>query len=382
MRRREVVDRLDRAVVDLGGDPGVDGSIEDRLRDLERAIARAETELATVSADRVRLADGLDQLAVGVVIVADGAIVHRNDVARQFASGRTADVLVEAAIEDLLAAVRDGERLRKTLRLMGPPRRTLELDGRPTASGDTIVIIRDVSAHERLDQVRRDFVANISHELKTPIGALTLLAETLEGETDPEIVERLSGRVLTEAHRAANIVEDLLELSRVEVGEAHDQSPLSVQDLVDEATDLVRSAAEDRSVRVDVEVDRQLVVRGDRRQLVSALVNVLDNAIRYTDGGGGVAVRARLEGEDAEVSVIDQGIGIPTRDLDRVFERFYRVDRARSRDRGGTGLGLSIVRHVMDNHGGTSAMSSVEGQGTTVTLRLPGMRIAEARGDG
>ncbi len=108
------------------------------------------------------------------------------------------------------------------------------------------MIIRDVSAHERLDQVRRGFVANISHELKTPIGALTLLAETLEGETDPEIVERLSGRVLTEAHRAANIVEDLLELSRVEVGEAHDQSPLSVQDLVDEATDLVRSAAEDR----------------------------------------------------------------------------------------------------------------------------------------
>ncbi len=107
MRRREVVDRLDRAVVDLGGDPGVDGSIEDRLRDLERAIARSETELATVSADRVRLADGLDQLAVGVVIVADGAIVHRNDVARQFASGRTADVLVEAAIEDLLAVVRD-----------------------------------------------------------------------------------------------------------------------------------------------------------------------------------------------------------------------------------------------------------------------------------
>jgi two-component system sensor histidine kinase SenX3 len=382
MRRREVAERLDRAVVELGGDADASGSIEDRLRSLERAIVQAETELAAVSADRARLADGLDQLGLGVVIIVDGAIVHRNDVAQQFASGRATDVLVEAAIADLLVAVGDGGRLSKTLRLMGPPRRTLELDGRPTAGGDTIVIIRDVSAHERLDQVRRDFVANISHELKTPIGALTLLAETLEGETDPETVGRLSGRVLTEAHRAANIVEDLLELSRVEVGDAHDQSPLRVGDLVDEARDLVRSAAEGRGVRVALEVDRQLVVRGDRRQLVSALVNVMDNAIRYTDRGDQVAVLGCLDGDDAHVKVVDQGVGIPTRDLDRVFERFYRVDRSRSRDRGGTGLGLSIVRHVMENHAGVASISSVEGQGTTVSLRLPGMRIESVDADG
>ncbi len=384
MRRREVAERLDRAVVGLGGDADASGSIEDRLRSLERAIVRAETELAAVSADRARLADGLDQLGVGVVIIVDGAIVHRNDVARQFASGRATDVLVEAAIDDLLAAVGDGGGLRKTVRLMGPPRRTLELDGRPTAAGDTIVIIRDVSAHERLDQVRRDFVANISHELKTPIGALTLLAETLDGETDPEIVDRLSGRVLTEAHRAAKIVEDLLALSRVEVGEIHEHAPVRVRDLVDEAGDLVRSAAEDRGVRVALDVDRQLVVRGDRRQLVSALVNVMDNAIRYTDRGDQVAVLGCLDEheDDAVVKVVDQGVGIPTRDLDRVFERFYRVDRSRSRDRGGTGLGLSIVRHVMENHGGLASITSVEGQGTTVSLRLPGMRIVKVETDG
>ena len=381
MKRREVAERLDRAVVDLGGDPAAASSIDDRLHSLERAIAEAETKLAAVCEGRARLAEGLDQLAVGVVIIVDGAIVHRNDVARRFA-GRTSDVLVEAAIDDLLAAVRDDGPMRKTVRLMGPPRRTLELDGRLTASGDTIVIIRDVSAHERLDQVRRDFVANISHELKTPIGALTLLAETLEGETDPETVGRLSGRVLTEAHRAANIVEDLLELSRVEVGEAHDQVSLKVEDLVDEANDLVRSAAEDRGVRVELDVDRRLVVRGDRRQLVSAVVNVLDNAIRYSEQSDVVTVAAQLEGEDVQILVVDRGIGVPSRDLDRVFERFYRVDRARSRDRGGTGLGLSIVRHVLDNHGGAGSISSVEGQGTTVLLRLPGGRIAEAATDG
>lgn len=378
MRRREVAERLDRAVVDLGGDPGVAGSIEDRLGRLERTIAEAEADLADVRAERDRLIESLDKLAVGVVVVSGGEIVHRNDVARRYAVGRASDVLVEAAMDDVRRAVRAEGPLRKTVRLMGPPRRTLELDGRPTESGDVIVIIRDVSAQERLDQVRRDFVANISHELKTPIAALTLLAETLEDETDPETVGRLSGRVLVEAHRAANIVEDLLELSRVESGEARDAARLRVEDLVDEANDLVRSASESRGVRVALDVDHQLVVQGDRRQLVSALVNVMDNAIRYSDQGDRVAVSARLAGEDAEIVVADEGVGIPKVDLDRVFERFYRVDRARSRDRGGTGLGLSIVRHVMDNHAGVGTITSIEGQGTTVTLRLPGMRIAGA----
>lgn len=382
MRRREVAERLDQAVVDLGGDPGAPGSIDDRLRRLERTIAEAEADLADVRAERDRLIESLDELAVGVVLVSAGEIVHRNDVARQYAAGRASDVLVEAAMDDVRRAVRSDGPLRKTVRLMGPPRRTLQLDGRPTESGDVIVIIRDVSAQERLDQVRRDFVANISHELKTPIAALTLLAETLDGETDPEIIGRLSGRVLTEAHRAASIVEDLLELSRVEADEAPDATRLRVGDLVDEAKDLVRSAAESRGIRVTLEVDHQLVVRGDRRQLVSALVNVLDNAIRYSDQGDRVAVLARLAGEDAEIVVVDQGVGIPEVDLDRVFERFYRVDRARSRDRGGTGLGLSIVRHVMDNHGGVGSIASIEGQGTTVTLRLPGVRIAGTGADG
>ena len=382
MRRREVAERLDRAVIELGGQPGATATLDGRLERLERAIAETERRLADVVADRRRFAEGLDQLAVGVAIVSGGRIVHRNDVARRYESGRSSDVLVGAAMTDLIAAIDDHTSVQKTVRLVGPPRRTIELDGRPTQSGDAIVIIRDVSAEERLDRVRRDFVANISHELKTPIGALTLLAETLDGETDAETVERLSGRVLVEASRAARIVEDLLELSRVEVGEIHDHAPLRVRDLVDESADVVRSAAEDRGVRVALDVDCQLVVRGDRRQLVSGLVNVMDNAIRYTNRGDQVAVLARLDGEVASIRVIDQGVGIPTRDLDRVFERFYRVDRSRSRDRGGTGLGLSIGRHIMENHGGQASISSIEGQGTTVVLRLPGMRIEQVDVDG
>ena len=381
MRRREVAERLDRAVIGLGGQPGATATLDGRLERLERAIAETERRLGDVATERRRLAEGLDQLSVGVAIVSGGRIVLRNEVARRFASGRSSDVLVEAAMTELIAAI-DGDPLQTMVRLVGPPRRTLELDGRPTESGDAIVIIRDVSAEERLDRVRRDFVANISHELKTPIGALTLLAETLDGETDAETVERLSGRVLVEASRAARIVEDLLELSRVEVGEIHDHAPLRVRDLVDESADVVRSAAEDRGVRVALDVDCQLVVRGDRRQLVSGLVNVMDNAIRYTNRGDQVAVLARLDGEVASIRVIDQGVGIPTRDLDRVFERFYRVDRSRSRDRGGTGLGLSIVRHIMENHGGQASISSIEGQGTTVVLRLPGMRIEQVDVDG
>ncbi len=382
MRRREVAERLDRAVVDLGGEPRSVGSIDDRLQRLEGAITETEERLDEALADRGRLEEAMDQLVVGVVVLADDEIIHRNEVARRYASGRPSDALVEAAIGDVVAAIRNGRPLCKTVRLAGPPRRTIELEGRSTGSGDAVVIIRDVSAQERLGQVRRDFVANISHELKTPIGALTLLAETLEDETDPEIVRRLSGRVFTEAHRAANIVEDLLELSRVEAAEAHDEEPLVVSDLVDEAKDLVSSAAESQGVRVSVEVDRQLVIRGDRRQLVSALVNVLDNAIRYSDPDGEISISAALVGEDAEIRVTDRGAGIPARDLDRVFERFYRVDRARSRDRGGTGLGLSIVRHVVDNHGGVASITSVEGQGATVVLRVPGMRIAETETHG
>jgi two-component system sensor histidine kinase SenX3 len=215
-------------------------------------------------------------------------------------------------------------------------------------------------------------VANVSHELKTPVAALGLLAETLAGEDDVSVVHRLAERMQDDAFRVARVIDDLLDLSRLEAEETARHEPVRVLDVVGQAADQVRPAAELRGVRLECGgVPRTLTVPGERRQLVSALANLLDNAVKYSGGGSTVEVTARTDGTTVDVTVRDSGIGIPTRDLDRVFERFYRVDRGRGRDTGGTGLGLSIVRHVASNHGGDVLVESVEGEGSAFTLRLP-----------
>jgi two-component system sensor histidine kinase SenX3 len=220
--------------------------------------------------------------------------------------------------------------------------------------------------------MRRDFVSNISHELKTPIGALGLLSETLLDEDDPEVSRRLVERVAGETERIANTVDDLLVLSRLEADEPPVREPVDVHLLLAEALARMQPAADRAGIALEVHEPRgRLDVLGDRRQLVSALVNLLDNAVKYSDGGS-VVVRARTDGPVVKIEVDDSGIGIPARDLDRVFERFYRVDQARSRQTGGTGLGLSIVRHVVDNHEGEVLVESRPGRGSTFTLRLPG----------
>jgi two-component system sensor histidine kinase SenX3 len=236
-----------------------------------------------------------------------------------------------------------------------------------------VAIIEDVSERRRLEAVRRDFVANISHELKTPVGALSLVAETLEGEDDPKIVARLSHRMRTEAERLSRIIEDLLDLSRIESEESPSRDPVPVHLILGQAIERLRPAAQHRGIRLDVEEPPpDVVVRGDRRQLVSAVHNLVDNAIKYSEDESSVQVKVEDSNGWVDISVADHGIGIPSRDLERIFERFYRVDRARSRDTGGTGLGLSIVRHVAGNHGGEVRVVSREGEGSTFTLRLPG----------
>jgi two-component system sensor histidine kinase SenX3 len=223
----------------------------------------------------------------------------------------------------------------------------------------------------RLEAMRTDFVANISHELRTPVGALALLAETLQGEREPETIDRLAGKLEIEALRVSNMIDDLLELSRIEVeGARRDRVP--VEAVIGEAVDRVHAAAEQRGIVIEkLRPDEPSVVAGDRQQLVSALTNLVDNAVKYSERGGRVTVSEVREGDEIVLTVADEGMGIPDRDLDRVFERFYRVDRARSRTTGGTGLGLAIVRHVADNHGGSIGVSSREGVGSTFTLRLP-----------
>jgi two-component system sensor histidine kinase SenX3 len=235
-----------------------------------------------------------------------------------------------------------------------------------------VAVLDDVSDRRRLEAVRRDFVANVSHELKTPVGALSLLAETLLAEHDPEVSQRLAGRIQDESLRVNRIIEDLLDLSRIEAEEHPPREPLLGSLIMAEAVERVRSAAEQRGVKLLVdEPDPPVTLMGDRRQLVAALNSLLENAVKYSDEGSSVEVFGLANGGWVELVVRDQGIGIPARDLERIFERFYRVDHGRSRQTGGTGLGLSIVRHVVNNHQGLVHVDSREGEGSTFTLRLP-----------
>jgi two-component system, OmpR family, sensor histidine kinase SenX3 len=355
--------------------------MEDVLRLLEGAVTRVAARLGEAEATSHRLLAALAHVPEGVVIAdQSGAIVYRNPQAAGFVGARYGEALAERALGELLATALTGRSDERNLELFSPPRRTLAIRARPLLDSGrpsgAVAVIEDVSEKRRLDAVRRDFVANISHELKTPVGALSLVAETLEDEDDPAVVARLTRRMRAEAERLGRIIEDLLDLSRIEADESPSRDPVVVHLLLLEAVDRLRPVAEHRGIRLEVEEpDRNLIIQGDRRQLVSAVHNLVDNAIKYSEDGSSVEVTVSLtaerDGEWIELTVADHGIGIPSRDLERVFERFYRVDRARSRDTGGTGLGLSIVRHVAGNHGGEVLVESREGEGSTFHLRLP-----------
>jgi two-component system, OmpR family, sensor histidine kinase SenX3 len=327
------------------------------------------------SAELARLRVALDALPVGVVLAdADGAIVFRNSVSEQMAGSRHASVLLEEAIDVMIAGSLGGRPRTQTLDLFGPPRRTLRLRSDPIDGGlgGVLLTVDDETDRSRLDAVRTDFVANVSHELKTPVGAMTVLADALAGANDPEVVERLAGRIVDEADRLSRTIDDLLELSRIELGGQVVAEPVSVDLVLAEATGRVRAVAAQRHIELSTsDAPPAWKILGDRRQIVSALGNLVENAVKYSEVGGAVTVGAELVDGWVELCVVDHGIGIPARDLERVFERFYRVDRARSRETGGTGLGLSIVRHVAANHGGTVRVSSVEGEGSTFVLRVP-----------
>jgi two-component system, OmpR family, sensor histidine kinase SenX3 len=291
-------------------------------------------------------------------------------------NARDGDYLAEKAIEAALGRALAGNFHEETLDLYSPTRHTLEIRAYPIGSTSSpsgaVALVDDVSELRRLEAVRRDFVANLSHELKTPLGALSLLAETLDGEEDPEVVVRLTSRVGAEATRFARIVDDLLDLSRIEAGAAGSLGLMAFSAVVSEAVEAFHEPAAARGIHLEVApLDPDLYVMANRRDLVSAVSNLVDNAIKYSEPGGKVWVQAGRQGDRVCLWVRDEGIGIPRRDRERIFERFYRVDRARSRWTGGTGLGLAIVRHVAAYHGGDVALDSVEGEGSTFTLCVP-----------
>jgi two-component system sensor histidine kinase SenX3 len=343
-----------------------------RVPELTRARDEGARRLAA-SEDVVRhLRAGLDAVPQGVLVVdAAGSVVARNRAAREVAAARHGEALVSGAVDELTAAAIRGAEGSRVIELFGPPARIVEVVARPLPRG-ALVVIDDITEARRLEAVRRDFVANLSHELKTPVGAIGLLAETLLSEPDPDVAHRLTERVVNESFRVSRTIDDLLELSRIEAGSEDVRQPVAVHLVLEEAADRIRPAAELRDIAIRVrEVSTRVSAWGDRRQLVSAVANLLDNAVKYSSPGSTVEVRAASDGTTVAIEVEDHGLGIPARDIERIFERFYRVDRARSRDTGGTGLGLAIVRHVVANHEGEVTVRSIEGQGSTFAVHVP-----------
>jgi two-component system, OmpR family, sensor histidine kinase SenX3 len=356
-------------------------SVRKRLNDAEDRARRAREsglrELDVAHTARERVIAALHALDDGVIIVgADGAELVRNTAAERFRDARHSDAAAAELIDRLAALALEGEVVERELPLFGPPREVLvihalplELDGEPAGAA---VIVRDVTEQRRTDSVRRDFVANVSHELKTPIGALALLAETLAATDKPETAKVLSDQMLRETDRLVRIVDDLLDLSLIEAQETPTRDRVPVHVLLEEAVERVRALALAKGMPLRYTAPQHdLSVDCDPTKLLGALTNLLDNAVKYSEEGGAVEVYADRVADRVVITVRDHGIGIPSRDLERIFERFYRVDKARSRSTGGTGLGLAIVRHVAQVHGGEVAVESTEGVGSTFRLTLP-----------
>ena len=333
---------------------------------------------------RASLAGALNSVSAAVVVTdPSGRLIFTNRVASSLFAATDERSLVRDATKELLVSAGSGSSVERAVELFGPPASTFLIRAAPWQSADgqlggSVALVEDLSERHRLDQLRRDFVANISHELKTPVGAVGLLADALQTEVDsdldamdPAVVRRLVGRITVEMSRLAVTIDDLLVLSRAEAGDELALEDVEIEDLLDDACSRLSAAAESRSIDLTWKSETDLTVLGDRRQLLSALTNLVDNALKYSGANQTVSIEARGDDGHARIEVTDHGVGIPARDLARVFERFYRVDRGRSRDTGGTGLGLAIVRHIVANHAGTVEVQSREGRGSVFAMVLP-----------
>lgn len=354
-------------------------NLEAAVTQMQRAVeSRVRVEVAQ-AADRRRLFEALQVLEEGVVVADEsGHLVFANPAARRFLGGSRIHAVVDNKIRALLRSATDDQcDAVDEMELLGPPRQSLEFAVHHVDDGNraigAVLFVRDRTETRQVDVVRRDFVNNISHELKTPVGALGVLAETLAETLDePEIAARLAGRLIGESSRLMRIIDDLLALARLEAEDGPVREALVVQFLVADAVERVRSGLVDSERVFEVDVAHDVEVVGDRRQLTSALYNLVENADKYSDAGLPVRVVAENVGADrVRISVVDQGSGIPASERERIFERFYRLDRARSRASGGTGLGLAIVRHVVANHGGEIDVASEEGLGSVFSIVLP-----------
>lgn len=314
----------------------------------------------------------LDLLPIGVVIVDRTENRRlRNHVASAMTGVRYVDILIDQAVDEMIDQIQQTKSAERTLEAVAGTTRFFKIRGQSLSGQRAIVTIEDTTQKSRIDAIQTDFVANLSHELKTPIGAVAALADSLNGETQTEVVWRLAERIVNESHRMSRIVDDLLDLSRIEFGGSDEWDDVDLAKVLVEVVSTNQHAAKRQGLGLSLTGSAELQVRGDRGQLISVFSNLVDNAIKYSESGGIVSVAGSVNGEEILVSVTDYGIGIADRDQKRIFERFYRVDKARSRATGGTGLGLSIVRHIVLEHGGTIDLRSEEGVGSTFTVRLP-----------
>ena len=332
---------------------------------------------------------------VGIVVVDTYRdVVYTNDRAREL--GLVRDRLLDdrawLAAQRTLATGEDGEVDLSPRKRANPGRSGLSVRGhvRLLTEDDrrfAVVYVDDQSEHARMEATRRDFVANVSHELKTPVGAMGVLAEALLASADdPETVRRFAEKMLAESNRLANMVGELIELSRLQGAERlPDLEAVDVDTVVAEALSRYKVAADNADIAITTDAPTGYRVLGDQPLLVTAIANLVSNAIAYSPNGSSVSISRRRRGDNIEIAVTDRGIGIAREDQERVFERFFRVDKARSRATGGTGLGLAIVKHVAANHNGSIRLWSQPGTGSTFTLSIPAYpetrrRIGRARG--
>lgn len=284
--------------------------------------------------------------------------------------------LLSVELAELVRQVRRDGQIRETELVMtrpGLPPRNVTARVAPLGSRLVLALLEDRTRERQVEAIRRDFVANVSHELKTPVGALRLLAEAVaDAAEDPEAVRRFSGKMVVESDRLSRLVQQIIELSRLQADEPVDTpSPVLVDDVVKAAAEASATDADARNISLHVDGTTGLEVFGSAEQLSAAVANLVANAVAYSEPDSTVVISRRSADGNVEISVIDQGIGIPPQETQRIFERFYRVDPARHRSTGGTGLGLSIVKHIAATHGGDIRVWSVEGHGSTFTLTLP-----------
>ena len=351
------------------------------LRQLERSLEQRIAELAT---ERQRMERLLERLPIAVLLFTPGGLAYANPAARELfpAAGQGRSPLRVLTLRALADAVAEARESGRTVHLhVARDDRWLSVRALVTAHGEVALVVTDQTDARRIEVVRRDFVVNASHELKTPVASMLILADTLEMALgrDPEQAAGMAHRLRAEAVRMGQLVRDLLDLARLEEQEAEQRERVDLAEVVADQIAQVHDDAVQRGVEVQTDVTPGLSLVAVPEDVRLIVANLLENAVRYNRPGGRVRVAARGDGQAIVLEVSDTGLGLADADRTRVFERFYRVDRARSREAGGTGLGLALVRHAAERQGGEVSVESVLGEGSTFRVTLPVAPAVEGR---